>query len=144
MSPQILTRVTVVALAALIAVSATALWFATNYAVMGTDQARYLAVAEEAVQSRALAEVYRLPFAPTKELYVHGDDCLTLSMLIAPRESRLKAAISPRVPVGQFQVDADTQAKLPPQQPYCNGLAAILEAVKNPTDNEEHRLPELI
>ncbi|HKF11805.1 MAG TPA: hypothetical protein VKB89_24290 [Xanthobacteraceae bacterium] len=140
MSPQISTRVTVV-LAALIAVSAMTLWFATNYAVMGIDQARYLAVVEEAVQSRALAEAYRLPFAPTKELYLHGDDCLTLSMLIAPQESRLKAAVSPRVPVGQFQVDADIQGKLPPQQPYCNGLAATLEAIKNPT---EHRLPELI
>ena len=144
MSPQISSRATVVVIAALIAVSAMALWFATNYAVMGTDQARYLAVAEEAVQSGALAEVYRLPFAPTKEFYLHGDDCLTLSMLIAPRESRLKAAISPRVPVGQFQVEADVQEKLPPQQPYCNGLAATLEAVKNPTDSEAPRLPELI
>jgi hypothetical protein len=144
MSPQILSRATVVVLATLIAVSAMALWFATSYAVMGTHQARYLAVAEEAVNSGALAEVYRLPFAPTKEFYVHGDDCLTLSMLIAPRESRLKAAISPRVPVGQFQVEADSQEKLPPGQPYCNGLAATLKAVKNPTDNEKPRLPELI
>jgi hypothetical protein len=144
MSPQISSRVTVVVLAALIAVSAMALWFAINYAVMVPNQARYLSVAEEAVNSGALAQVYRLPFAPTKEFYLHGDDCLTLSMLIAPRDSRLKAAISPRVPVGQFQVDADTQEKLPPQQPYCNGLAATLEAVKKPTANGTSPLPELI
>jgi hypothetical protein len=144
MSRQISSRATVVILAALIAVSAMALWFATNYAVMGNDQTRYLAVVEEAVHSGALAEVYRLPLAPTKEFYLHGDDCLTLSMLIAPRESRLKAAISPRVPVGQFQVEAGIQEELPPQQPYCNGLAAILKAVKNPTNDAQPRLPELI
>ncbi|MGA7489981.1 MAG: hypothetical protein WBW74_23915 [Xanthobacteraceae bacterium] len=119
------------ALAALVALSGMAAWFAVSFALAGVDQARYRAVAEEAARSGTLAASYRLPLAPDKEFYPHGgDDCLTLAMLIAPRETRLKAAISPRVPVGEFRVDPNRQGF--PPHPFCDGLAAMLQALGRP------------
>jgi hypothetical protein len=130
-------------LAVLVALCGMAVWLATSFAVKGIDQARYREVAAEAARSGALAAIYRLPLAPDKEFYLHGgDDCLTLSMLIAPQESRLKAAISPRVPVGQFHIGADALEGFPPH-PYCEGLAAMLQALKEPGDRSGS-LPELI
>jgi hypothetical protein len=130
-------------LAVLVALCGMAVWFATSFAVRGIDQTRYRDVAAEAARSGVLAAIYRLPLAPDKEFYLHGgDDCLTLSMLIAPQESRLKAAISPRVPVGQFQIGADAREGFPPH-PYCEGLAAMLQALKGPGDRTSS-LPEMI
>jgi hypothetical protein len=130
-------------LAVLVALCGMAVWFTTSFAVRGIDQARYRDVAAEAARSGVLAAIYRLPLAPDKEFYLHGgDDCLTLSMLIAPQESRLKAAISPRVPVGQFQIGADAREGFPPH-PYCEGLAAMLQALKGPGDRTRS-LPEMI
>jgi hypothetical protein len=115
-------------LAALLALSGMAVWFVVSFALTGIDRARYREAAAEAARSGALAEIYRLPLAPNKEFYPHGgDDCLTLAMLIAPRETRLKAAVSPRVPVGQFRADAEVREWFPPQ-PFCDALAAMLRA----------------
>jgi hypothetical protein len=101
-------------------------WFITSFLLMGVDQARYRKVAEEAARSGALAAIYHLPFAPNKDFYPHGgDDCLTLSMLIAPRETRLKAAISPRVPAGQVHIGDEDRADFPPH-PFCDALAVML------------------
>ncbi|HEY6992989.1 MAG TPA: hypothetical protein VH397_04700 [Xanthobacteraceae bacterium] len=131
----------VVALAALLALCGMAIWLAVSFALTGVDQARYREVAADAARSGTLAEIYRLPFAPSKEFYPHGgDDCLTLAMLIAPRETRLKAAISPRVPVGQFPA-ADSR-EFPPH-PFCDGLAAMLRALQGPGEGAS-ALPELI
>ena len=130
------------ALSALLALCAMAAWLAVAFALTGVDQARYRGVAAEAARSGTLAEVYRLPFAPDKAFYPHGgDDCLTLAMLIAPRETRLKAAISPRVPVGQFPPAADRKEGFPPH-PFCDGLAAMLGALG--PDGTGAALPEMI
>jgi hypothetical protein len=119
---------TVVLLAVLLALAAMALWLALSYALTGIEPAHYRDVAVEAGRSGTLAEVYRLPFAPGKEFYPHGgDDCLTLAMLMAPRESRLRAAVSPRVPVGEFQSAAEDRQWFPPH-PFCDALAAMLRA----------------
>jgi hypothetical protein len=118
----------VLPLAVLLALGAMAAWLAVSFALTGVDPARYREVATDAARSGTLAQIYRLPLAPGKEFYPHGgDDCLTLAMLIAPRETRLKSAVSPRVPVGQFRVDPAVRAWFPPHA-FCDGLAAMLQA----------------
>jgi hypothetical protein len=133
----------VVLFSTLLALAAMALWLALSFALAGIEPARYRDVAVEAARSGALVEVYRLPFAPGKEFYPHGgDDCLTLAMLIAPRESRLRAAASPRVPVGEFRSVTEGRQWFPPH-PFCEGLAAMLraEGALGPTSGP---LPDLI
>ena len=126
----------VVVLTTSIALAAMASWVAINFLVMGVDQARYRHIAEEAIQSGALATKYHLPFAPNKEIYLHGgNDCLILSMLVSLRESRLKASVSPMMPAGPVSVDDDRQKKLPPDA-YCVALAAML----NPVDSHPANL----
>jgi hypothetical protein len=115
-------------LAVLVALSGMAIWLTISFAVMGVDQARYREVVNEAATTGSLVDIYRLPFAPSKEFYPHGgDDCLTLAMLIAPREARLKAAVSPMAPVGQVHIGDDGRGDFPPH-PFCDALAAMLHA----------------
>jgi hypothetical protein len=130
-------------LSALLALGAMAAWLAVSFALTGVDPARYREVATEAARSGTLAQIYRLPLAPDKEFYPHGgDDCLTLAMLIAPRETRLKSAVSPRVPVGQFRVDPAVRAWFPPHA-FCDALAAMLQA-EGALGAPRGPLPELI
>jgi hypothetical protein len=133
----------VLALSVLLALGAMAAWLAVSFALTGVDPARYREVAADAARSGALAEIYRLPLAPGKEFYPHGgDDCLTLAMLVAPRETRLKSAVSPRVPVGQFRVDPAVRA-LFPSHAFCDALAAMLQA-EGALGAPRGPLPELI
>src|SRR5262245_45013163 len=133
----------VLPLSVLLALVAMAAWLALSFALTGVDPARYREVAADAARGGTLAQIYRLPLAPSKEFYPHGgDDCLTLAMLIAPRETRLKSAVSPRVPVGQFSVDPAVRAWFPPHA-FCDALAAMLQA-EGALGASGGPLPELI
>jgi hypothetical protein len=133
----------VLPLSVLLALGAMAAWLGLSFALTGVDPARYREVAADAARSGTVAQVFRLPLAPDKEFYPHGgDDCLTLAMLIAPRETRLKSAVSPRVPVGEFRVDAAVRAWFPPHA-FCDALAAMLQA-EGALGASRGPLPELI
>ncbi|MGQ0675836.1 MAG: hypothetical protein ACT4N4_07095 [Rhodospirillales bacterium] len=127
---QVSSCATLIALAVLVPLSGMAVWFAAAFALMGVDQTRYREVAYEAARSGVLDSTHRPLLAPSKVFYPHqGDDCLTLVMLVAPRESRLKAAISPRVPAGHSRLEPDNREGFP-AHPHCNDLAAMLHALK--------------
>ncbi len=63
-------------------------------------------------------------------------------MLIAPRETQLKAAISPRVPVGQVRIGDEGRAGFPPH-PFCDALAVMLHDL-NERGGDGTPLPDMV
>lgn len=125
-SQRRLPHATALALAVLAALFAMVVWFMASFVAMGVDQARYEEATNEAVRSGALVATYRLPFAPTKVIYPHGgNDCMILAMLITPRDTRLKAAVSPKVPVAPASVIGGSSEGFPPDA-SCHALANLL------------------
>src|SRR5262245_29971760 len=68
-----------------------------NYALMAVPPEHFRQVYDVAAADGTLAQTIAFPLAPERRAApFDGNDCLILKMLSLPRESRLKAAISPR------------------------------------------------
>jgi hypothetical protein len=106
-----------------------ALLFAANFALTWVPIERYQRVVDDAIKSGVLAAQHYQLFGPQKPIYSYGfNDCLMLGMLMMPRESRIKAAVSPRMPIqsaGKLP-DRAIKASLPPR---CELLIVTLEAI---------------
>src|SRR5260370_7818793 len=84
---------------AVAALSMTAL-FGINFAVTRISPEHYRGVIVQALESGTLATVTHLAFAPGKDIYPFGgNDCLILGALVMPRDARMKASVSPRLPL---------------------------------------------
>jgi hypothetical protein len=116
--------------AALVGIAGTLCLLAVNVAVMGTGPDHFRGVVEEAVASGGLARVQQLPLGPPRQFYPHGgEDCLILTALTMPRESRLRASISPRIPDAErmpAHIRAEGTPGYPPTPP-CRVLAWVMQ-----------------
>jgi hypothetical protein len=127
--PEPLGNTLAVAIAALwgscIALLAMIALFAVNFAIMAVPPDHYRAVITEAARTGAFGEIVHLPFAPDKDIYLHaGNDCLIVGALLIPRESHIKASVSPRIP----QPGVSTAPGYPPDG-HCQALAATMDAL---------------
>jgi hypothetical protein len=107
--------------------------FGINFAVMKISPEHYRRAVAEAVASGTLATVMHLPFAPRKDLHVHGgNDCVILGALVIPRGTPMEASVSPRMPT---EVDF-TGITDPPGYPpaaFCLQLAAAMKTPGEPS-----------
>ena len=101
--------------------------FVLNLAAMGISPDHYRKVVEDAATDGSFLRTLHLPLSSRKDIVRYdGNDCLILEMLLLPRESRVKASISPRFatlsdlgPTG----DVPGYATLP----HCKVLAAVMD-----------------
>jgi hypothetical protein len=101
--------------------------FAINFALTQISPDHYRAVVLQALGSGTLAMVTHLPFAPSRDIYpFSGNDCLILGALVMPRDSRIKASVSPRLPLSGEDID---NAPGYPVAGLCRGLAAAMRAI---------------
>jgi hypothetical protein len=114
-------------LAGLIGIFCTIGLFVLNFAAMGISPDHYRKVVEDAAADGSFLRTLHLPLAPSKDIVPYdGNDCLILEMLSLPRESRVKASISPRFA-------ALTNPGLPGAVPgyvtlpHCQMLAAVMD-----------------
>jgi hypothetical protein len=125
--------------AAGIALLGMVLLFVVNFVVVGVPPEHYRRVVDEAVKSGTLAMVVPLPFAPAKTFYPRaGNDCLILGMLAVPRDSRIKASVSPRMPVWGNHPDMTEPAGYPPGS-HCLLLAATMKTLSEIPDEQVER-----
>jgi hypothetical protein len=88
--------------------------------------AHYRAVVLEAAANGTLSEDYRWLLGPDRTIpRVGGNDCLIPSMLIAPIESQVKTAISPRMPNVPPNIAGPIPARFQ-NEPFCVELAALI------------------
>src|SRR6266853_1260277 len=101
--------------------------FGINFAVTQISPERYRRIVVQALESGTLATVTHLTFAPGKDVYPFGgNDCLILGALIMPRDTRMKASVSPRLPLGDD--DSDGAPGYSPAV-LCGWLAATMRMV---------------
>ncbi len=116
--------------------------FAVNLALTLVPTDHYQNVVDEAVRSGTLAAQHHQLFGPRKPIYRYGyNDCLMLGMSMMPRESRLKAAVSPRmaVPADAQSPDQSIKAPLPPG---CGFITATLGALARGEVDERRPEPD--
>ena len=116
--------------------------FALNLALTLVPPDHYRKVVDEAIRSGALAAQHHQLFGPRKPIYRYGhNDCLMLGMLMMPRESRLKAAVSPRMPVPDSAQPSDQaiNASLPPG---CGSISTTLSALQRGEVDERRPEPD--
>lgn len=114
------------AIAVAVAVVSLLVLFSINFVLTYIPAEHYRSVAQEAAESGSLSKTHRLMFARSKDVYPHaGNDCLILAALAMPREARLKASLSPRVPA----LAPESVAPGYPPAGHCLTLAAALKAL---------------
>jgi hypothetical protein len=102
-------------ISAAVALAATLALFALNLTIELVGPAHYRQVVSQAIANGIFNEKYHWllgPYDRTMPIF-GGNDCLIASMLAAPIESRLKTAVSPRVPAAEN---------------FCAGLTALVSA----------------
>jgi hypothetical protein len=112
--------------------------FSVNFGLTQIPPDHYRRVVEQAVDSGTLATVMHLPLAPNKDIYPFGgNDCLILGALVMPRDARMKASVSPRMPVGGGNASVTGVPGYPPAG-HCLTLAATMQAIaRNPASDEQ-------
>jgi hypothetical protein len=111
--------------------------FGINLAVTQISPEHYRRVVAEAVESGTLAMVMHLPLSPRKDIHPYGgNDCLILGALVMPRDSRIKASVSPRIPAWGESADIATAPGYPPAG-HCLVLAATMRTIaRNPAADQ--------
>jgi hypothetical protein len=100
--------------------------FSANFALTGIEPAFYRQRVAAALADGSLNKTQTLPFAPDKALTPYGgNDCLLLTMLLMPRESHLKASLSPRMPVLPESQLSNAHSGYP-ASPHCTTLAVAM------------------
>jgi hypothetical protein len=109
--------------------------FGINFAVTQISPEHYRRIVVQALESGTLATVTHLTFAPGKDVYPFGgNDCLILGALVMPRDARMKASVSPRLPVADD--DSDGAPGYPPAA-LCRWLAATMRMIsRNQADDQ--------
>lgn len=103
--------------------------FAINFAATQISPEHYRRIVVQALESGTLTTVIHLPFAPSKDMYVYGgNDCLILGALVMPRDSDVKASVSPRMPLSGSSTNIDRVTRYPPDG-LCLMLAATMHAL---------------
>jgi hypothetical protein len=107
--------------------------FGINFAVMKISPEHYRRAVAEAVASGTLATVMHLPFAPRKDLHVHGgNDCVILGALVIPRGTPMEASVSPRMPT-EVDFTGITDPPGYPPSAFCLQLAAAMKTPGEPS-----------
>jgi hypothetical protein len=115
-------------LAAAVAAFGVVALFAINLGAMRVAPERYRAVVAEAVRNGTMTETLRQQFARTREIYLTGStDCLILAMLIMPRDTPVRASVSPREPAISDQMLTDAAPGYGPDV-FCRLLARTMAA----------------
>jgi hypothetical protein len=111
--------------------------FGINFAVTQISPEHYRRVVVEALESGTLATVTHLPFAPSKDIYPYGgNDCLILGALVMPRDARIKASVSPRLPLSADSEDIKSAPGYPIAG-LCLALAATMRTIaRNPAPDQ--------
>jgi hypothetical protein len=111
--------------------------FAINFAVTQISPEHYRRIVMQALESGTLATVTHLPFAPSKDIYPYGgNDCLILGALVMPRDARIKASVSPRLPLPPESADIKTAPGYPAAG-LCLALAATMRTIaRNPAPDQ--------
>jgi hypothetical protein len=92
--------------AVLVAAVGVVVLFLVNLGVTRIPPEHYRQVVERAVQDGTMDETIRQAFTPDRRIHlVGGSECMILGMLVTPRETPVRASISPRVPVVVEHVD---------------------------------------
>jgi hypothetical protein len=103
--------------------------FGINFGLTQISPEHYRRVVLQALESGTLATVTHLPFAPSKDIYPYGgNDCLILGALVMPRDARLKASVSPRMPLSGDSADIKNAPGYPAAG-LCLTLAATMRAI---------------
>ena len=115
-------------LAATVAVLGVIGLFAVNLGAMRIAPEHYRMVVADAVRNGTMGQTLRQPLAPARVIHlVGGSDCLILAMLVMPRESPVRASVSPRLPVLSDQALAPPAPGYGPDE-FCRLLARTMEA----------------
>jgi hypothetical protein len=125
------------AIAVTIGIGCTATLFGINFLLTKIPPEHYRNVTAAAVADGTLATSGRYVLAP--EVVVDrfgGNDCLILTMLMMPRESPSRAAISPRMPLLPQQAH-NTHFSGYPRGAHCRDLAAIMTGRKDGPISEQ-------
>jgi len=109
--------------------------FGVNFAVTQISPEHYRRIVVQALDSGTLATVTHLIFAPGKDIYPFGgNDCLILGALVMPRDARMKASVSPRLPLA---ADESDDALGYPPAGLCRWLAATMKMIaRNQADDQ--------
>jgi hypothetical protein len=115
---------------ALVPITLMLILFLINLSLTNIEPSRYKQVVQDAVDSGTLIKEVHLPLAPEKKVFqFQGNDCLILDMLLMPRESQLKAALSPRFHSRQnHQTNLSEQSY--PKSPPCTTLSQTMTAIQ--------------
>jgi hypothetical protein len=101
--------------------------FVINLGIARIAPDHYRAVVAEAVRDGTMTQTVQQTFAPNRRVAVVGvADCLLLAMLVIPRDSAVRASISPRMPVLPGGVDPPPAAGFGPDE-TCRTLAWLMD-----------------
>ena len=120
--------------AASVSFAAMAVLFAVNFALLQITPQHYRSLVTDSARSGALNRTLHLPFAPAKTIFLHsGNDCLILGALAMPRESRIRASVSPRMPVW-VALPSEASTRQYPPDGHCQTLASTMDALTRDED----------
>jgi hypothetical protein len=101
--------------------------FVINLGVTRIAPDHYRAVIADAVRDGTMTQTVQQTFAPNRRVHVVGvADCLVLEMLMLPRDSVVRASISPRMPMLPGGVDPPPAAGYGPDE-TCRTLAWLMD-----------------
>ena len=116
--------------------------FGANFALTEISPEHYRRAIAEAIESGILATATHLPFAPGKDVYRYGgNDCLIFGTLVMPRDARIKASISPRMPVQDSGADVRGATGYPPAG-HCLALAATMSIIARDPSSAQFSEPQ--